>query len=193
MEIIVNRDILLNWGDYMLKILSYVFFISSMILLISLPAFAEEVEENLLEKLKLIENSQRLTEEEFSFSSSALSLYLSNYHSGENEFNLGGKYERDFFPKKAAENLNLRYVLEGIYLEGEENISGYLSLKLIFNNNVFAPYFGAGAEFVGRADYQAFLGLNLNDNFFVESKFINDEDDLNKGDFYTVFGFIINL
>lgn len=178
----------------MLKILSYVFLILSMIFLISLPILAEESEEDLLEKLKLIENSQKLTEEEFSFSSSAVSLYLSNYHSGANEFNLGGKYERDFFPKKAAENLNLRYVLEGIYLEGEEeNISGYLSLKLIFSNNTFAPYLGAGAEFIGRADYQAFLGLNLNDNFFVESKFINDEDDLNKGDFYTVFGFIINL
>ena len=86
------------------------------------------------------------------------------------------------------------YVIEAIYLEGEDtNLAGFLSFKASLKDKLFSPYIGAGAEIMGKADYQAFVGVNLTDNFFVETKFINDQDDTGSGDFYSAVGFKINF
>lgn len=43
------------------------------------------------------------------------------------------------------------------------------------------------------ANYQGFVGLNLlDDNFFVETKFINVKDEWDSGDFYAVTGFTLS-
>lgn len=151
-------------------------------------------QEELNKRLELLNESQNLSKEMKQRPQSSLSLYMTTYHSGDKELNLGAKYENILFDDNVSSTLNFNYVLEGIYLEGEEeNLAAFLSLKAILKNKMFKPYFGAGAEFVGEADYQAFVGLNLNKNFFVETKFINDENKSENGDFYSGVGFKINF
>ena len=170
------------------------------VLTISMPALVlaqqqgNNNEEELNKRVKLLKKSQNLSREMKQRPQSSLSLYMTTYHSGDKELNLGVKYENVLFNNNISSMLNFNYILEGIYLEGEEeNLAAFLSIKAILKNKMFKPYFGAGAEFVGEADYQAFAGLNLNKNFFVETKFINDENISGNGDFYSGVGFKINF
>ncbi len=166
----------------------------------SVTAGEVDINKNTLdERIELIQASQKLTKEkkESQNPSSGISLYLTNFHTDETEFKLGGKYEHllfgDYSSKKTNEIL-FAYVIDGIYLEGEDKpLAGFLSLKATLNNRIFSPYIGAGAEFLGVADYQGFIGLNINKNFFVETKFINDKDNLESGEFYSVTGFKIDF
>lgn len=150
----------------------------------------QEVEE----RVKLIKASQQLEREQNQRSAAAVSLYMTTYHSGDKELNLGAKYEGEIFKDRIQSIAAVDYVIEAIYLEGEDiNLAGFLSLKASLKDKLFAPYIGAGAEIMGKADYQAFVGLNLTENFFVETKFINDKDELDSGDFYSAVGFKINF
>jgi len=187
-----------------IKSFSFLMTILLLILLFSLAAVAqnientesqkEEFDRDMQERIELIQASKNLSDEKINRSANAVSLYLTTFHSGEKELNLGGKYEGDFFKNNGDQKIRLAYVLEGIYLEAEDiNLAGFLSIKATFDNKLFSPYFGVGVEFMGKADYQGFVGLNLNNNFFVETKFINDKDELDSGDFYSVVGFKINL
>jgi hypothetical protein len=171
------------------------------ILLFSINIYAQETEEDavLKERIELIQASKRMAEEKekASVNRSGISLYVTNYRTDETEYKLGGKFEQLLFPNRNTQELNniaLSYVIEGIYLEGEStSLAGFLSLKATLNNRVFSPYIGAGAEFMGAADYQGFVGLNIMDsNFFVETKFINDHGNWD-GNFYSVAGFRIDL
>ncbi len=163
---------------------------------------AEEIEikkNNINERIELIQASQNLSKEKIESQnpSSGISLYITDFHTDETEFKLGGKYEHLLFGDYSSKKKNqilLGYVIDGIYLEGEDKpLAGFLSLKATLNNRIFSPYVGAGAEFLGVADYQGFIGLNINKNFFVETKFINDKDDLESGSFYSVTGFKIDF
>jgi hypothetical protein len=175
----------------------------ALILFFSMTAYAQETEENdavLNERIELIQASQRISEEQKKDAAlrSGISLYVTNYHTDQTEYKLGGKFEQPLFSNENPQELNniaLAYVIEGIYLESEAtSIAGFLSLKATFNNRMFSPYIGAGAEFMGVANYQAFVGLNIIDsNFFVETKFINDQDEWDSGSFYSVAGFKIDL
>jgi len=154
----------------------------------------EKSDQEMDARVKLIKASQQLEEEQNKEDASAVSLYMTTYHSGEKELNLGAKYERSLFKDRNQSMVSVDYVIEGIYLEGEDtNLAGFLSLKSSLKDKLFYPYLGAGAEFMGKADYQAFVGLNLTDNFFVETKFINDKDELDSGDFYSTVGFKMNF
>jgi len=173
-----------------------------LILLISVSAAAQEIDNpeaqeidrEMQDRIELIQASQSLTAQQTNKSAAGVSLYLTTFHSGEKELNLGGKFEGDFFQNDRYQGINLAYVIEGIYLEDEDiNLAGFLSIKATLNDKLFSPYFGVGAEFMGKADYQGFVGLNLNDNFFVETKFINDKDELDNGDFYSSVGFKLNF
>ena len=175
-------------------------FIITMILTISMSALvlAQQQGNNnsaeLNNRVELLKKSKNLSREMKQRPQTSLSLYMTTYHSGDKELNLGAKYENILFNNEISSTLNFNYVLEGIYLEGEEeNLAAFLSIKASLNNKMFKPYFGAGAGFVGEADYQAFAGLNLNKNFFVETKFINDENISENGDFYSGVGFKINF
>jgi hypothetical protein len=173
------------------------------IFLFSINIYAQETEDSdpiLKERIELIQASKRMAEEKekASVNRSGISLYVTNYRTDETEYKLGGKFEQLLSDRKASESLNdisLSYVIEGIYLEGEStSLAGFLSLKATLNNRVFSPYLGLGAEFMGAADYQGFVGLNIMDsNFFVETKFINDQDEWDSGNFYSVAGFRIDL
>jgi hypothetical protein len=175
-----------------------VFILLTAALLALMPnnSFAQEAKSDpeMEARVQLIKASQQLEEEQEKKAASAVSLYLTTYHSGEKELNLGAKYEGKLFKNRNQSVVSVDYVIEGIYLEGEDtNLAGFLSLKASLKDKLFAPYAGAGAEFMGKADYQAFVGLNLTDNFFVETKFINDKDELDSGDFYSTVGFKINF
>ena len=176
-----------------------------LIFLFSINVYAQEVEEEaaldsaLKERIELIQASKQMAEEkkEASINKSGISLYVTNFHTDETEYKLGGKFEQLISFRNINErfnNISLSYVVEGIYLEGEaEPIAGFLSLKATLQNKMFSPYFGLGAEFMGVANYQGFVGLNLLDNnFFVETKFINDKDEWDSGDFYAVTGFTLS-
>jgi len=164
--------------------------------------YAQELESEdtaLNERIELIQASQRISEEkkEAGITRTGISLFVTNFHTDNTEFKLGGKFEQQLFGNSSTERLNdlsWSYVIDGIYLEGEtESLAGFLSLKATLNNRMFSPYFGAGAEFMGVANYQGFVGLNINKNFFVETKFINDQDEWDSGNFYSVTGFKINF
>jgi len=172
------------------------------ILLFSMTVSAQETAEDdavLKERIELIQASQQMSKEKEldSANRSGISLYVTNYHTDQTEYKLGGKFEQPLFSNRNTQELNniaLSYVIEGIYLENEStSIAGFLSLKATLNNRVFSPYVGAGAEFMGVADFQGFVGLNIMDNnFFIETKFINDQGKW-EGNFYSVAGFRIDL
>lgn len=151
------------------------------------------------ERIHLIQASQKITNEkkEAEDPKSGISLYVTNYHTDDTEFKLGGKFEQRLFSDSYLRrfgDISWSYVIDGIYLEGEStSLAGFLSLKATLNNRSFSPYFGAGAEFMGVANYQGFVGLNINKNFFVETKFINDKDQWDEGNFYSVTGFKIDF
>lgn len=166
----------------------------------SLGVFAQDIDEkkdvNLQERIQLIQASKGLSEEAKNSvkGQSGISLYVTNYHSGEKELNLGGKFEDTIMENWLSDNIRLGYVIEGIYLEDEDiNLAGFLSFKTTLVDKLFSPYIGIGAEFMGKADYQGFVGLNLTDFFFIETKFINNKDEFDSGEFYSVSGFKISF
>jgi hypothetical protein len=158
-----------------------------------------KIDNTLNERIYLIQASQKITNEkkEAEDPRSALSLYVTNYHTDNTEYKLGGKFEQRLFSDSYLRrfgDISWSYVIDGIYLEGEStSLAGFLSLKATLNNRSFSPYVGAGAEFMGVANYQGFIGLNINKNFFVETKFINDKDVWDEGAFYSVTGFKIDF
>jgi hypothetical protein len=159
----------------------------------------DAADKDIAERIQLIQASQNLSQEkkDAAVPRSAISLYVTNYHTDDTEYKLGGKFEQRLFNDsylKGLGDLSFSYVIDGIYLEGEStSLAGFLSLKATLNNRSFSPYVGAGAEFMGAANYQGFVGLNINKNFFVETKFINDKDVWDDGSFYSVTGFKIDF
>lgn len=171
-------------------------------LLFSLNIYAQETEvsdDSLNERIELIQASQNISAEKKKEENptAGISLYVTNYHTEDTEYKLGGKFEQLLFVGDLNQRFNdisWSYVIDGIYLEGEStSLAGFLSLKATLNNRSFSPYIGAGAEFMGVANYQGFVGLNINKNFFVETKFINDKDEWDSGEFYSVTGFKIDF
>lgn len=175
----------------------YILFVFFMFLIINSPLIlAQEnesqiVDQNLTERIELIEASQQFSKAKTNISqTAAVSLYACNYHTNNTQYKLGAKFEKIFYGNMNSTNLS--YVIEGIYLDNEEeDVAAFLSLQTTLSNRMFSPYFGLGAEVMNVADYQIFLGLNLSQYFFVETKFINEKDDLEEGDFYSAFGFKI--
>lgn len=175
---------------------------SILVFLFTNAIYAQEVDQSdkdLSERIALIQASKNLTQEkkEAADPRSGISLYVTNYHTDDTEYKLGGKFEQRLFADnyfKGLGDISWSYVIDGIYLEGEAtSLAGFLSLKATLNNRSFSPYLGAGAEFMGVANYQGFIGLNINKNFFVETKFINDKDVWDEGAFYSVTGFKIDF
>lgn len=181
-------------SNFIIVGLTFLFIFSMMV---SAQEGAEDAQ--LKERIHLIQASQQMLEdkERAAVDRSGISLYVTNFHTDKTEYKLGGKFEQ-LLPfgnlNERLNSVNLSYVIEGIYLEGEKNpIAGFLSLKATLSNRMFSPYFGLGAEFMGVADYQGFVGLNVFDkNFFVETKFINDKDEWDSGKFYAVTGFTLS-
>lgn len=172
------------------------FIVISIVLVFSTAVLAQtEDDSSMNERMNLIEESQQLSQEQNEEElTSGLSLFVTSYHSGDAELNLGAKYENRLLDYREDSMIELNYVLEGIYLEGEDdNLAGFLSLKASLKDKMFAPYLGAGAEFLDKADYQAFVGLNLTNNLFVETKFIEDKERTDSDDFYSAVGFKINF
>jgi hypothetical protein len=172
-----------------------------LVFLFSLSIYAQETaaDEELEERIELILASQNMSavKEKEKKPTGGISLYVTNYHTADTEYKLGGKYEQLLFANNSNQSLNnvsFSYVVDGIYLEGEStSLALFLSLKATLNNRSFSPYLGAGAELMGVANYQGFVGLNINKNFFVETKFINDKDEWDSGEFYSATGFKIDF
>lgn len=167
------------------------FILISIIIISSAAVLAKADDDSTLdERMNLIEASQQLRQEQNQESAAGVSLFVTSYHSGDAELNLGAKYENRLLDSSDESIFDFNYVIEGIYLEREdENLAGFLSLKASLKNRMFAPYIGAGAEFLDKADYQAFVGLNLTNNLFVETKFIEDKEKSDSDNFYSAVGF----
>ena len=176
---------------FCLFIIFFVFLIINSSVILAQENESKVVERNLTKRMELIQASQQFSEEITNINrKTAVSLYACNFHTGNTQYKLGAKFEKIFYGNK--NDINLSYVIEGIYLGNEENdLAVFLSLQATLSDRMFSPYFGLGAEVMNVVDYQVFVGLNLSRYFFVETKFINEKDDLEEGDFYSAFGFKI--
>lgn len=138
-------------------------------LLINSYVFAEE-ELSWREELMLA--SQALEEENNKTNSSfnQLGMVLSTFGSDNNLVNPGLRFSPMLM---SSNNGVIRAVGEVFYLHEDEEIAAFLSLSYETLKNI---YFGAGAELTDKADYHAFLGYNINDNIFIEARYIEAEE-----------------
>ncbi|MFW5991738.1 MAG: hypothetical protein ACOCQN_00930 [Halanaerobiaceae bacterium] len=157
------------------------------ILCFTFTAFAAEEEED--ERLELIRASRKLTEEQSRIYYNKVGLFATNFGAEDGGVNLGGRIEIPF-----PESENVKFVTEGIYLNDIKEFSGFLSLKVDpLPESMVAPYLGAGLEVLGQANYQAFAGVDIWDNFFAEAKYINQEGDFGDSDLYLATGIQLNF
>ncbi len=179
----------------------YIYTIFSFLLLIGLLFFnsvnlkAESIfESDILERMELIQASQKLEKEKNAIPTNTYALFLTDFATDGGEANLGMKVEIDFPEKVLKNNKNKwRYTIEGIYLKSEADSVVFFSLKRLFKELYYSPYFGVGAELTDRANYQLFNGLYIMNNFYIESKIINEEGDFKDSKFYSVCGYQINF
>lgn len=139
-------------------------------LLINSSIFAEEGELSWREEL--MKASQALEEQnnKTNFSFNQLGMVLSTFGSENNTVNPGLRFSPILI------NLNnsvIRAIGEVFYLHEDEETAAFLSLSYETLRNI---YFGAGAELTDKADYHAFIGYNINDNIFIEARYIEAEE-----------------
>ena len=156
---------------------------------------ADGDEKDIEKRMELIKASKKLEEKKKETPSTEYVMFLTDYGTGSGESNLGVKLEIRY-PQKDFKNVNSskwKYVIEGIYIKDESTAVGFISLQRMFTNLKFNPYFGGGLELTGRAKYQLFTGLNLTRNFFIETKYINEEGSFTDSKFYSVAGYQIDF
>jgi len=143
----------------------------------------------LKERLVMIRASQEMVKEEKGYPTKGFAMYLTGLGPEYKEFNLGGKVEFNLIPT------DVRIVIEGTTIEREKPMIGFLSVMLMPFHKIISPYIGLGMGTVDEnknARYQIFAGVEINDNFFVEVKYINGKEiNLTIADVYSVVGFKI--
>ena len=171
-----------------------ILFVLIFILISSISIQAEEKgDADLAERMELIEASQRLAKEQTDDSVLDYALFVTDF-SGKKEFNLGIKLESNFWKEARTDSKNRwKFLIEAIYLKEAEKIAGFLSLKRRWPLKRFSPYLGLGVGVVEEAEYQLFMGMNLSNSFYIETKYISEDGDLEEGSFYSTAGYQINF
>ena len=159
----------------------FIFILVLMMVLTSISTMAAEQLEN---RMKLIKASQLLAEKQNTVPLTTVGLLLTNYGAEKNqEVCAGLKMEKGF-----ASNDNFKFMIEGIYVK-EKQVIGFFSLKYYFySNNFSSNYFGVGKE-LSNSMYQFFTGFDIRDNYFLETKFINNSDNFEDVHIYVSTGF----
>ena len=157
-------------------------FLVIIIFLFTISALAED--EQLKDRLALIQASQNLNVKEESISENRLGIFLTEFGANEGEVSIGGNLEISLFKQHTA-----RMLSEIIYLKDKETLAGFLSLKFVYPlEKNLSFYLGGGPELTGEAQYQVFAGFNILEDFFIEGKYINQEGLVTDSDFYLTTG-----
>jgi hypothetical protein len=150
---------------------------------------AAEDNEDLEKRLELIEASQSLVQEnkEKEIRPHKIGTVFTTYGEGNDIVNTGLRLA----PQIASPaDMPLRLMGEAIYLRQDDEIAGFLSLSLEVLPNI---YLGAGGELTDTADYQTFIGWDLNENIFLELKAINNGGSFSDSEIYPAAGYQMNF
>lgn len=150
-----------------------IFFIVFLVIAVTLSVNVVQAQSNLESRLELIEASKKLEAENsqgLNKSKHKFGVTLSNFTSTDNMLNPGFRLENQL---AAPGGRPIKLVSEAYYLREEDDFAGFMSLA--FEPHPLA-YLGLGAEVTGRANYQAFAGVNLTQNIFAEVKAVNSEN-----------------
>lgn len=141
------------------------------------------------ERIELIEASRRLREEQLNVDafSNQIGVVFTNFGSDSYLLNSGVRFDIHL---AAPGGRQLKLIAEGLYLREAEDFAGFISLAFHLINRV---YFGAGGEITGLANYQAFAGIDVTDNIFVELRGINIGGSFEDSDLYFNTGFKISF
>lgn len=150
-----------------------------------------EEDNNLQWRQDLIEASRSMMEENNNdtseFKNHKLGTVFTTYGEGDNLINSGIR----FAPQIATPGGKpLRFIAEVIYLRGDDEIAGFMSISFEPISNL---YLGAGGDVIGEANYHIFAGWDLTENIFIEARAINTGGSFEDSDVYPVAGFQINF
>jgi len=142
-------------------------------------------EDDMEERLELIEASRRLEQEEVipSYHGNHFGVSFTSFSATDIILNPGLRLENELM---APAGRPLRLVSELYYLRQAEDIMGFLSLSFLPHERI---YLGAGGELTGRADYHLFVGFNLTENLFLEARGINEGGSFSDTDIHVGTGF----
>jgi|GEM_PF-2288997 len=155
-----------------------------MLLLIIVPqAVAEDPE--LDDRMRLIEASEQLAaERDPDLLGFKAGLMATNFGAEEAQINPGARLVY-YVPQVDV----LRLQGEAIYIRDDLSASGFLGAAVEpLRDSFLSPYAGAGIEVGGYANYQVFGGVEVWDNFFLEAKYVS-EDDADQNNIYLAVGF----
>ena len=166
-----------------------ILFITLLTITLSFNYAAAEDNEDLEKRLELIEASQSLVQEnkEKEIRPHKIGAVFTTYAEGNDIVNAGIRLA----PQVASpSDMPLRLMGEAIYLRQDDEIAGFLSLSLEVVPNI---YLGAGGELTDTADYQTFIGWDLNENIFLELKAVNDGGSFSDSEIYPAAGYQMNF
>lgn len=160
-----------------------------MLVIINLFIVPASANYTLEERLELIEASRRLQEEQITVDafSNQIGVVFTNFGSDSYLLNPGVRFDIHL---AAPGGRQFKLITEGLYLREPEDFAGFISLAFHPVNRV---YFGAGGEITGLANYQAFVGIDITDNIFLELKGINTGGSFEDSDIYFSTGFKISF
>ncbi|MFW6382355.1 MAG: hypothetical protein ACOCZZ_02570 [Bacillota bacterium] len=166
-------------------LLSLVLVLSLLLVVTPMTIAQDEEDEDLEERLELIEASQDLMEEngEVNPKIHKIGTVFTTYGEGDTVINAGIRAAPQI---SSPGDMPLRFMGELFYLRQDGELVGFLSLVLEPNNSL---YFGAGGEVTDTADYQLFAGWNITENIFVEARAINEGGSFEDSDIHPVAGF----
>ncbi len=157
----------------------------SLLIISLLPGGTLQAEDDMEERLELIEASRRLEQEEAipTYHGNHFGVAFTSFSATDIILNPGLRLENELM---APAGRPLRLVSELYYMRQAEDIMGFLSLSFLPHERI---YLGAGGELTGRADYHLFVGLNLTDNLFLEARGINEGGSFSDTDIHVGTGF----
>ncbi len=172
-----------------ITVLLVIFVVLSLAIWISPVLAAENEDENeeLEWRLQLIEASREMMEEEeeVDLHFQRIATVITTFPDDGSAVN-GGLSITPHLTGLAEDRAALRGRAELLYLRGDGEFAGFLSLILAPWENI---YFGIGGEIIGVADYQAFVGWEPTDNFFLEIRAVNTGGDIEDSEIHPAAGF----
>lgn len=155
------------------------------VLLCVSPVYASSTREQAeKERIDLFLASQQMLKEQQAPARRKAALFVTNYGKGV-EFNLGVRAEAN-----VDRGSQVWLFAEGVYLKEENEVDGFVGLKLLPLRNLPRPlYIGLGIGLKEESRFQLVGGLELTDSFFVEMKYVNKEVSFSAEDVYVVVGF----
>ncbi|TDO85237.1 hypothetical protein DFR79_1182 [Halanaerobium saccharolyticum] len=145
----------------------------------------DKEDEELEERLELIQASQNLMKEKrvIDPKTHKLAAVFTTYGEGDTVINTGLRVA----PQLATPGgMPLRFMGELFYLRQDDELAGFLSLTIEPTPSI---YLGAGGEVTDTADYQVFAGWNITENIFIEARAINSGGSFSDSEVVPVAGF----